>query len=280
MARLFRAFAKEHTKHIQNLDRFVSEWPARTRALRGYLSFLAANYVLHAMLERIPKKEEWKAYRMALRVYKVTGADAVDAVYSIRVDLRHRAVRKVDPPKSILFVKVPKKMRTPKREIVLLEKYNPWTYDTIPFVPSKADAVVIVRRVATREAVRVAKEKVRVLKKIRVEMARVGKRMRKASKVHVSKRASNIPDVVFEALKLEFGLGGAAKPHWRPAIRDLIGPGLRRIKRTKPDLSKALLAESFTGWKKWPPRTRRSLRHADAKLFIPFQKKLNIRPNS
>jgi hypothetical protein len=274
-----RFFAKQTSKKIPDLKKFMSELPERTEALRGYLPMLSAKYVLKEILERIPKRDEWKTYRQALMVSEVLGAGS--KVFAVHVDQKHRKVKKVDPPKTILYVKAKRgAMRRPKPEIALLEQYNPWTYDTIPFVPDKREATVIIKKADLRQVQKVEQTKKRKhLKRVRVELARMGRReVKKKDKLKVPKNMTKVPTVIFEALKLEFGLGpGKSRPHWAPSIRLLLRSGLRQFRRSIPQLTWALTRADFRGWRKWPPKTRRQVRMGDAKRYLGFQKRLGIR---
>jgi hypothetical protein len=260
--------------------RLMKEWPERSRALRSQLSYLSAKYVLKEMLELIPKKDDFKAYRMALQVAQIRGADAEDDAFAVRVDARHRRVKRVDVPKVVLYVKPLRRPRRVKEEVKVLEMYNPWTYATLPFTPAKADANVVARKVSRAEVEKVTTSRKKDLPKVTRALARAGRReVKKTNRIKFPKRMQKVPEVIFEAAKMEFGLGtDRSKPHWKPSIKKLIRSGLRELRRKEPKLTWTLTRPGFQGWRKWPTKTRRQIRMAEVALFRQFQKRLGIRP--
>jgi hypothetical protein len=170
-------------------------------------------------------------------------------------------------------------MRHVPPAIEVLERYNPWTIDTLPFQPERSEAMIISRKVDRREADRVSKLRKRDTPQWRAELDRAGVRnIKKDRQIKPPKSVKTIPDVAFEALRLEFGLGGVkGHAHWRPAILRLVHGGVKHEVRHKKDYAKTLTSLKFRGWKKWPTRTRHKIRIAEAQKYVPFQKKLGIR---
>lgn len=275
MHRFAKVWAKQTSRQIKNLNTFVRQWPERTRALHSYVAWLSATYVLSDMLDRLPKTEALRPYRMGLEVARVSGTNA----FAIHLDSRNRRVKKADVQKAVIVVQPSRRQRRPRADIQVLAEYGPWTYDTIPFMPAKRDATVIVRKADRSEVMRVSRARQKQARIVRVALNKSGKRyVRKRDKLKLNKRLNKVPQVIFEALKLEFGLGAdKARPHWRPSIQMLIRSGVRQFKRTNPEIAHTLTRESFREWRKWPPRTRHIAKASDTKLWRNFQKKLGIR---
>jgi hypothetical protein len=279
MGHLVSVSAKIQAKGNLDLPRLLKEWPERSRAMRNYIVYLAAKYVHDQMLDKIPKKDEWRAYRMGLTVGMMMGGEPGSDVFAVYVDPKHRKVRSLNVQRTLIFVKPRRKSRRPKKEVALLEKYNPWTFETMPFQPSKADAIIVHKKVSQTTIDRVTKQKKKILRTFTKELSKIGHRaVNKRNKLKVSRRLKKIPDVVMSALKLEFGLGtDKAKPHWRPAIRKLLRSGFREFRRSHHALTYAMTRSNFQGWRKWPPRVRHRVRMNDVRLFKNFQQKLGIR---
>ena len=62
----------------------------------------------------------------------------------------------------------------------------------------------------------------------KVELERLG--VRPKVKLVIPPKARVLPDVAFEALRIEFGLAGKdSRSHWRPALRLLASQGIPRM---------------------------------------------------
>lgn len=273
------SFIVKPDRRGKKIDRLLPQWEERTERFHRYLPYLAAKYVLGELLELIPKTEEWAPYRASLEIAKVSGTPRDIVAFALRSNVRDRRVRQVDAPKTVLYIRSKNRLRRVKPEIEILEKYSPWTLQTLPFMPKRGDALVITRRVSKREVTEIEKKRTKDRPKWRRELDQSGHReVKKDNKLKLPKKAQMIPDVAFEALRLEFGLGGVkGKPHWRPSIRRLKTTGFKSILRRDRHLKQAFTDPNYRGWKRWPPRTRHKVRIGEARNYLPFQKKLGIR---
>jgi hypothetical protein len=257
----------------------TASWAERSAHFQKLLPYLAAHYVKHSILEHVSKEEEWAPYRASLDIAKVVGGPKGLTVYALRSNPRHRHIRRIEAPKTVLYVRAKRQLRRVKAEISILERFNPWTLQTIPFLPSRAHCVLISRRVSKGEVERVTKARVKDRPRWRRALDRTGHReVKKDRRLKLPKKVHTVPDVAFEALRLEFGLGGVkGKPHWRPSIRRLISTGFKSMLRRDPHLKQTFTHAGFRGWKHWPPPTRHKIRMAEARNYLPFQRKLGIR---
>lgn len=264
------------SKAVQKL---VKEWNVRFDRFKKLVPHLAAKYVRKQILEKTPKTEEWAPYRNSLEIGRVAGTPAGVSAAILRSNVRHRRVRRLDGPKTVLYVQPKRQLRRVRPEIQILQKYSPWTLQTLPYMPKRSEAVVISRKVSKREVAYVAKARQKDRKLWRRALDKAGKReVQKGRKSLLSKSIKTIPDIAFEALRLEFGWGGVKPtPHWRPAIRRLITIGFKAMLRREPKLKRALTQLRFREWKKWPPKTRHKIRMSEIRNYLPFQRKLGIR---
>lgn len=253
----------------------VREWPARTSRFRRVVPYLAAHYVRDKILEFLPTQDDLAPYRSAIEVVGVSGG----AVYAVRVSARKRRVKKVDIPRTVLYVQANKRLSRTLPEIAVLEQYSPWTVQTLPFTPKRSEALVVSRKVSRREVERIAKARMRDQQEWQKALSKAGRReVRKDKRLDIPKKVHALPDVAFEALRLEFGLGGVkGQPHWKPAIRDFLSSGLKGMLRQDRRLVHLFTKKSFTAWKRWPPRTATKIRMGELRNYLPFQKKLGIR---
>jgi hypothetical protein len=255
------------------------EWARRQSYTMARLVHQTATEVKELVSERIPTKDDYATYASSMEVVKVAGVRPEEGVaYAIRVKPKARRVRQVDSKKVVLYIRPRRRLARVPPQIEVLEKYNPWTLDTLPFMPKKREALVIMRRVNGREVTKIGEQRKRDKPQWRKELTRVGAPPAKAAhKPKLGRHTKALPDVAFEALRLEFGLGVQPRPHWRPALHQFLPGGFRSMLRKMPGLQAALTNPKFSGWRKGPPKTRNRIRVQDAMSFVPFERKLNVR---
>lgn len=257
----------------------IKQMPLRLRKLRSEFLYRAVKFAFDELTNRIPATQELRAYRSSLEMARITGVGKDSDAYAIRANLKARLVRKVDVPRTILYIRARSKLRKVPPEIAILERFNPWTVETLPFVPNRKDAVMVQRKSNNKEVVSVAREKNRLSKEWKRELARVGIRGSKLAKARVklAKPIKVIPDVFYDALRLEFGLGGMKpKPHWRPAILRMMTTGVPSIRSalfTKDNLTQF----QRRAWVNFPTRVSKRITVSEAKSFAEFQRRLGIR---
>lgn len=269
-------FSVAPTRAARSSRNLVREWPRRTKGVRRLVAFRAAQMVRESLLEKIPR-DGWGEYREALKVARVTGDLGGADAFSVYADPKARKVREVDEPKTLLYIRSRRRLKRVKPEIQVLEKYSPWTLETLPFTPKRSDAQLVSRTVTKREVKKVTKARLKDRKLWRHELLRVGVVLPSTRPGARDRVPKVVPDVAFEAMRLEFGFGVKGVPHWRPAVRGLVGSGLGRLRRD-PQIRGAFTKAGFTEWRSWVKiDTSTRIRAGDARNFLPFQKKLGIR---
>lgn len=257
------------------LKKLMVEWKGRTRAMRRFIAHSIAEKAHESLLDKIPKSPSWNAYRTSLQVAEVPGQPDAD-VFLVRANPRSRTVRDVDAEDTLLYIRSRQRLRRAKPKIQILQKYNPWTLQTLPFTPDRSDAMIISRKVTPREFKSVQRARTKDQMMWRKELQGVGI---KVPKVRPDKRksAKTLPDVAHAAFRLEFGIGEQPAPHWRPTIQFVQRQGIKDLKRDRK-LSATMIRPSFTLWKSWAKiKARTKVRVSVARKFMPFQKKLGIR---
>ena len=162
-----------------------------------------------------------------------------------------------------------RKKNDPVKDI--LEAFEPWTVDTIPFVPSTRQAIVLAQEssVGMVEQTRdrnhgAAKEYMPLMEKYKIDYT-----PRQA--VMSSLRA--VTDLEMSVLRQEFGLEEGMS-HWRPAIRFARREGPRRLASDKE------LVASMTDYKddSWKETEHLSefLTEEEVREFERFQKKVQF----
>ena len=254
----------------------------RLTALMGYTAYQAAVKVQQQITERVNGTDLEGPYRRGLSIARVSGIPKSKGVaYSLRISPKAEKVTSINAKKTILYVK-PRASRLvpPKPEILILRNYGPWTVDTLPFQPTKRDAVIYSRRVRAKEADAVAKKQQdsKMARKVRTLLDRAGVPPPKADlKLKTPPVIRAIPDVAFEGLRMEFGYGDRDKvPHWRPALRYLKLAGMKRIFKMR-DFKDGATKARYTGWKKWPPQVKDTVTASEARAYKHFEKRVRVR---
>jgi len=261
----------------------LREWPNRLQHVLPMLPYLSAEYVQKYIRAQLPKGSDFHAYRRGLEIAKVKGLSPGQFAYALHIDLKNRLIRKVRPNSVLLYVHVRKKGAEARdKPILVLEKHNPWTMNSLPFSPDPRFAFITKKRVHPMVVQATTDRRLKERPVWVRELSRAGHRYKftRKDRWRFPKKARVLPSIALEALTLEFGLGGAkAKPLWRVGIRRLIKAGLRSFIKNPKYFVFPLTKPSYKLWKKWPIRTRHSIAATKAaRDYVPFQKKLGIRP--
>jgi hypothetical protein len=160
-----------------------------------------------------------------------------------------------DPKKSLLSV-VPRfklNIENPIEEILV--NFGPWTAETIPFLPSLRQAVVVIKK--SSEA-KVATTKRRNLTEGQVIMSFMEKHgIELEPRFKIYQQLKVFPDLELEALRIEYGLAENSKSHWRPSISFAKRQAIELLKKDT-DLIRALTDPNFKGY--------RSIKHVDDRM--------------
>jgi hypothetical protein len=270
---------------VENLDRVqkvLLEYKDRFQSVMSTSCYEGAKFVQSYVLARIPRSEEYAGYRKALRIAKVTGLPAETPAWCAYIDIRLAGGRAVDPKRTSITV-VAKKRRAdsekqPRRTPVsVLEKFGPWTYETIPYLPSKAEADVTFQRVTKVEADRIAKQNKRTRSLWTRALARAGRTNPDTpAKVKTSDaNDSKMTDMERKAIDLEFGLGGGAPvPAWKIAAATFQRTQLGTIAQRDRVVQGALVEAEVERWRNYPPAREGTVPLSTVDKFLPFSEKI------
>lgn len=256
--------------------RLISEWPERVRAMAAMITYQAAHKQYKMLEAKIPRKQEYKAYRLGLTISRVSGFRGDSYGHVVYLDLKNRLVRKVHVFNTLVYVKPRRALARVAPEVAVLAKYNPWTYETLPFKPSRQDAVIISRKATRPVVAKTTQEKLRQRKKWQGDLDKIGRRdINKTRRLVFRKEAAVLPDTAFDALALEFGQQGKkARPIWRVSTHRLVRSGIRELFRNKHLVVYPLTRLSYRAWMKWPPRTRKLYKAQQLKKLVGFEKRI------
>lgn len=267
------------TKETKRLLEMVRHYPERIKAVRAEFTREVAEDVLGRVKRSIPSSRDYKDYKDSLRVSQVKRMSGVEDVYTVDAAPGTKKTEQLSPKNTILIVKPKMGAKGALGKIRILQKHNPWTADTIPFYPSVADALVISRKVRPQEVAHIRNKRNRDSSKWRSELASVGAAERKTGRItRTARSGKSVPDVAFQALRLEFGMGGSkARAHWRPAILEMTRRTLPKKFKKRTKFDKAMSDPRNVEWVSWPKRTGSTLQEGDVRRFKEFQDKLGLR---
>lgn len=269
---------KKSPRTINNWRLVLEELEDRARSMHRIVSYLVAQEAYEQLMSEIPSGGEYKDLRESLQVSEVGvgGGGKRGAAYAVHVPVKSRRVRKVDVPKTVIYVRAKKRLNRPDPAVQILEDRGPWTADTIPFWPSKRQATIIQRKVTKREADKVAKVQKPKLRGVRKDLLEVGKRtkLRKPGDPGwVKRKGKAIPEVAMQALDMEFGAdGGPSRPVFRRTI-NRVAKSIRRLPAKHRVIIEAMSDPNSKKYKSYPPRVNK-ISKGEASKYVGFQKRL------
>lgn len=278
MGKYDRVVDIQKTPRTRNAWRLIEkELEKRAASLHRTVSYLAAQDAYDSLMEGIPAGNEYKELRDSLEVAEVGVGKGNQGAYAVHAPVKSRKVRKIDVPKTIVYVRAKKRLTRPDPAVQLLEDTGPWTADTIPFWPNKKEAVVVQRKVTKKEADKVAEAQKPKIPKILQQLSEMGRRVKKKKKGepgHVGRNQKKaVPDVAMQALELEFGgQGKRATPVFRKMIRSVRG-GMRTMAKRHRIITQTMTDPNSGRWKNFPPR-KTKISTGKASSFKGFQKRL------
>ncbi len=267
-------FTLKKSKGAKKTLKFVSEMEKRYKALRHRVVYTAASGILDLLRTKIPQAEEWNTYRDGLELAHISSKRS--GLYTIHLPNNPSAsgTKKIDPPRTLIYFRAHRRLSRIPPAVQVLVKYSPWTAATLPFTPSKRDAIMISRNSTKQVTSRVTSERRKDRPFWSRELQKAGRRETKKSNRPKTDTAKPMPDYAHKAIRLEFGLGIRAVPHWRPSV-GFFKNAPSEILRLDPSLND-YLDPKFRGWKNRPTRIKNTISRAEAKNFIPFQRKLGL----
>jgi len=256
----------------------IGELPSRARAVRKMIPYAASRLVLTQVRQRVPR--DARDLKKVLTVSRVAGLPDDQTAYVLHAVPRGKATRRSEDETTVLYVSAKANLlRRVPDSVRILEEHSPWTIDTLPYQPDGRTSVVISRRASPRVVAKVREARAKDRATWRRKMTEAGLReVRKDKRVQRNRALKAIPDVAYDSLRLEFGMGGSrSKPHWRPAILQLASGGLAGMIRSNREISRTMTDPSYQGWRSWKPSdTGGVVSIMQAMSYVPFQHVLGI----
>lgn len=247
----------------------------RTESMARMISYAVAKEAFDALLEEIPSTNDYEELKNGLKLVEISaGKRGKSAAFAIHVPTKGRRIKKIDVSKTTIFVRARRGNNPPGEDVLILERNNPWTADTIPFWPKRSEAVIVQRKTTTREADKIAKEKKPKLQRISEQLKEAGRKIqpyKPGSPGRIKRNAKAVPDLAMQVINLEFGGG-------KPVFRKVFGSIKRTIiglPRRFDEIQNAMTDPNSKKYKNWPKRMEK-ISSSRAVKFIGFQKRLGI----
>lgn len=259
-------------KHVAALMSMMREWPDRRQAMMRHLVQGAAYKAVERIRGRLPQQAAVIAD--SLKVARVAGQSPEEPAYAVVLRPNRQVIPESDTSSVLLYV-TPKAGKRGPTAAKILKAYNPWTVDTLLYVPKASEAAIMTRKAAPAEVAAVSVKRKADLIACRKQLATVGVRPPNRPLLNLDKRPTTLPDVAFESLQLEFGLNNTkAVPHWRPSLREVLSVDVRQFGKSNTYIW-TFTRPSYNGWS--GVRGSRAIRLTEVQKFGMFQQRLGIR---
>lgn len=203
--------------------------------------------IVGVKMQNLKAEELWSGPAYTKRIKDEKGEEARSA--AIVYWAKREEVRDRDPEKTLFHFKPKANKKHKHPGLYIMMKYNPWTADTLPWIPPKGDTVITytVEKESVVSAIR--KKRKRDLPRVVNLLKKKGVKLKPDKKPKNIESASVMSDLCKMALSFEFGLGRRSKPHWKPMVRYFRKQGIEKIANTQKFL-RTMTDPNYNGWKR------------------------------
>ena len=264
----------------RNMKMLTREWKRRFDAFGQQFVEDVADDTRKDISRRIPGDQ--KAYRDSLKTAKVTGVAGSISSYAITSVTKEESASSLQKRRDSVLIYV--RVIRGSRRARVLESYNPWTQDTLPFQPPANEGLLIYRPATSSEVKFTGTQRRLQMPKIRSQLIRAGASSADPSSTKAvlgaDAQGKAVADYVRLALQMEYGMGGMkAKPHWRPALSNLVSKDLphyftSQLTPARLKLAQAVFDPTFSAWSSWPRPVTERLSAGRLKDFAVFQSRV------
>lgn len=152
-----------------------------------------------------------------------------------------------------------------------LERFGPYTVETLPYVPSQREAQVVSEKASKDQVHRVRDRNYLESRVLESFLLQLGVEYENRDAIY--EKLKIIEDLEAKAIGWEFGTIKGGKSHWRPAIRFARTRALSILK-TDHELIKAFTDPNFRGFKRFR-HLHINLKRSEVKTMRRFQDLLN-----
>ena len=254
------------SKDLKELRIILKESDKRVGAFFERLMEKVAELYMEQVVRRIPKDAEYKEYRESFVAHVSSEMnrleqDSVDKTEKTsKQELYLSGVEAVGQIKGFnqmwlertrIKVKKQRNIDLPFKDMMLF-RYQPWTLDTIPFLPASADIYFVYEDIGLQEFYKIRKGARKRQKDVRARAVQNGMYYDSDEKIRAELKAiSNIFDI---AMRIELGIMTQKRGHWIPAMDYVTKIGMKTILKNDRELRKILFKVGYKGFKIRKPR--------------------------
>jgi len=229
----------------KRLRKLTGTWEERNKRVQEVFLRTFMDKFRELVVSQLPEDKWGRAYRDAIQEREVA-TSLRPGQHAYALIAVPKAVKLEDEPNETTAVYVVQERETITVLGTLLVQHGPWTIDRLPREAKGVEGVKYVHRKVTEdEVVRLRKRNDEILDEYRDNFKVAGATYDKDHQDDVEKPAS-IPDLLFTALRLEFGIKMKRLAHWGFAYR-LKEQTMKGMVRD-PQWEKYLRDPNFTKW--------------------------------
>lgn len=210
----FEIRERPENKRVRQL---IRELPDRVRAIIEYMPAGVAVKVLDELNKTAPSDIAGYPDMLVLRRFQLQGVDSTVGVVAPG-SAHSQKLRMEDAADTALYIKAKRGSGgAPDAGAVILAQHNPWTMETLPYEPSKRQAIIVSRKVSPREHGIIIARRTAEKSEVVAQLQGIGIEPGRIHPTLLQRRVGR--DIAFEVMRREFGFQGQHDAHWRPAIR-------------------------------------------------------------
>ncbi len=187
--------------YLETMDR-------RALAFMRAYNWALTNDLYEMVKDGIPQGQKYGSLIKSLKLGELTGPKG--STFAVFIDSQSKHLKQMDAQRTVIYVRKRQVPTRVKPEIQILIDKGPWTMETIPFWPSKKDALIIQRKTDTRTADKITRLQKGQKDVIRRDLAKLNiKSVDQATKQKMmgGRKVKAVTDVANEMTTLEFGGG-------------------------------------------------------------------------
>lgn len=224
------------------------------------------------VISKIPDTKEGVAYKEAIQTRELAGSFSVEELgYALIADPEEMMLYDLNQKETVVYI-VPINDKVEQLSALLINN-SPWVISRLPKnIGNLKDIKLVHRTVTENEADKVQETNINLLKKSKKSFEKAGAKYVISEDEKIDQPKS-MPDLVFMALRMEFGLYSKQVPHWKYAIKNS-KTILQEMFADKKEYARYLNNDDFNDWVKPLKKIKKiPIKEFNSK-FGDFQKKV------